>query len=56
MYQIIGSNFEYLINYRKTGKYDVQVFENELEHENQDITDYKIELKNRGNYIINVMF
>ena len=47
---------EYLINYRKTGKYDVQVFENELEHENQDITDYKIELKNRGNYIINVMF
>ena len=47
---------EYFIKYRKTGKYDVQVFENELEHENQDITDYKIELKNRGNYIINVMF
>ena len=47
---------EYFIKYRKTGKYDVQVFENELEHENQDIIDYKIELKNRGNYIINVMF
>ena len=47
---------EYFIKYRRTGKYDVQVFENGLEHENQDITDYKIELKNRGKYIINVMF
>ena len=91
---------EYLINYRKTGKYKIQVFEvdnekwkkeaecnqdvfdnkNELNYENEikgknelnceieiksknklnyeieDAINEKIELKNRGNYIINVMF
>ena len=91
---------EYLINYRKTGKYKIQVFEvdneklkkeaecnqdvfdnkNELNYENEikgknelnceieiksknklnyeieDAINGKIELKNRGNYIINVMF
>ena len=91
---------EYLINYRKTGKYKIQVFEvdnekwkkeaecnqdvfdnkNELNYENEikgknelnceieiksknklnyeieDAVNGKIELKNRGNYIINVMF
>lgn len=79
---------EYLINYRKTGRYKIQVFEvdkekwnkedkcnrdvfdnknelnyeneikgkNELNYEIEDAINEKIELKNKGNYIINVMF
>jgi len=79
---------EYLLKYRKTGRYKIQVFEvdkekwkkedkcnrdvfdnknemnydneiegkNELNYEIEDTINGKIELKNKGNYIINVMF
>ena len=64
---------EYFIKYRKTGKYNVQLFEvdseewnkeknskkffeNELDYENQDVINNQIELKNKGNFIINVTF
>ena len=64
---------KYFIKYRKTGKYNIQIFqpdnekwnkernskdifENEVEYKSQNIIDGKIELKNKGNYIINVMF
>ena len=79
---------EYLLKYRKTGRYKIQAFEvdkekwkkedkcnrdvfdnenelnyeneikgkNELNYEIEDTINGKIDLKNKGNYIINVMF
>ena len=79
---------EYLLKYRKTGRYKIQVFEvdkekwkkedkcnrevfdnkselnydneiegkNELNYEIEDTINGKVDLKNKGNYIINVMF
>lgn len=79
---------EYLLKYRKTGRYKIQAFEvdkekwkkedkcnrevfdnkgklnydneiedeNELNYEIEDAINGKIDLKNKGNYIINVMF